>query len=83
MEKAIAHPRDSRFPERCRQHLVKAAAGHGLTLRRNYNREAPRLAGQTGRSCRSITTAPCLLRAARSPGVAENGNYQSKQVFTD
>jgi len=48
-EKAIAHPTDSRLLERCREHLVKAAARHGLKLRQNYNREAPRLAGQIGR----------------------------------
>ncbi len=49
MQKAIAHPTDSRLLERCREHLVKAAAQHGLKLRQNYNREAPRLAGQIGR----------------------------------
>ncbi|AQW31653.1 IS5 family transposase (plasmid) [Ralstonia syzygii subsp. celebesensis] len=49
MEKAIAHPTDSRLLERCREHLVKAAARHGLKLRQNYNREAPRLATQIGR----------------------------------
>ncbi|WP_157646020.1 IS5 family transposase, partial [Burkholderia ubonensis] len=49
MEKAVAHPTDSRLLERCREHLVKAAARHGLTLRQNYNREAPRLASQIGR----------------------------------
>ncbi|MGK2833528.1 IS5 family transposase, partial [Ralstonia pseudosolanacearum] len=49
MEKAIAHPTDSRLLERCREHLVSAAAQHGLKLRQNYNREAPRLAGQIGR----------------------------------
>ncbi len=49
MPKAIAHPTDSRLLERCREHLVKAAAQHGLKLRQNYNREAPRLAGQIGR----------------------------------
>lgn len=49
MEKAIAHPTDSRLLERCREHLVKAAARHGLKLRQNYNREAPRLALQIGR----------------------------------
>lgn len=49
MEKAIAHPTDSRLLERCREHLVKAAARHGLKLRQNYNREAPRLANQIGR----------------------------------
>lgn len=49
MEKAIAHSTDSRLLERCREHLVKAAAQQGLRLRQNYNREAPRLAGQIGR----------------------------------
>lgn len=49
MEKAIAHPADSRLLERCRGHLVKAAARDGLRLRQNNNREAPRLAGQIGR----------------------------------
>lgn len=49
MEKAIAHPTDSRSLERCREHLVKAAGRHGLKLRQNYNREAPRLALQIGR----------------------------------
>ncbi|MGF6439251.1 hypothetical protein QF001_000008 [Paraburkholderia youngii] len=47
--KAIAHPTDSRLLERCREHLVKAAARHGLKLRQNYNREAPRLATQISR----------------------------------
>jgi IS5 family transposase len=49
MEKAIAHPTDSRLLERCRAHLVKAAERHGLTLRQNYNRIAPRLSIQIGR----------------------------------
>jgi IS5 family transposase len=47
--KAIAHPTDSRLLERCREHLVKAAARNGLKLRQNYNREAPRLGLQIGR----------------------------------
>jgi IS5 family transposase len=49
MQKAVAHPTDSRLLERCREHLVKAAARHGLKLRQNYNREAPHLARQIGR----------------------------------
>lgn len=49
MPKAIAHPTDSRLLERCREHLVKAATRHGLKLRQNYNREAPRLATQIDR----------------------------------
>jgi len=48
-EKAIAHPTDSKLLERARQHLVKLAAEGGLVLRQNYNREAPKLAAQTGR----------------------------------
>lgn len=35
--------------ERARQQLVKLAAEGGLALRRNYNREAPKLAAQVGR----------------------------------
>ncbi|MGF6602608.1 IS5 family transposase [Paraburkholderia sp. GAS448] len=53
MEKAIAHPTDSCLPERCREHLVKAAARNGLKLRQNYNREAPRLGLQIGRYVRA------------------------------
>lgn len=49
MEKAVAHPTDSRLLERSREHLVKAAQECGLTLRQNYNREGPRLALQVGR----------------------------------
>jgi IS5 family transposase len=49
MPKAIAHPTDSRLLENSRQHLVKLAAEHGVPLRQNYNREAPRLAAQIGR----------------------------------
>ena len=48
-EKAIAHPTDSRLLNRGRAQLVKLAAQAGLTLRQNYNREAPKLAGQIGR----------------------------------
>lgn len=49
MPKAIAHPTDSRLLEKSRQHLVRAAKAHGLKLRQNYNRCAPRLAVQAGR----------------------------------
>jgi IS5 family transposase len=49
MLKAIAHPTDSRLLDKSRQHLVKAARAHGLKLRQNYNRIAPRLAAQIGR----------------------------------
>lgn len=49
MPKAIAHPTDSRLLDKSRQHLVKAAQEHGLQLRQNYNRVAPRLAAQIGR----------------------------------
>jgi hypothetical protein len=56
MQKPIAHPTDSRLLERCREHLVKAAARHGLKLRQNYNREAPHLAiqNQPLRTCQAI-----------------------------
>lgn len=44
MPKAIAYPTDSCLLERSRQHLVKVALEHGIALRQNYNRVAPRLA---------------------------------------
>ncbi len=49
MEKAIAHPTDSRLYERARRSLVTLAHKAGITLRQNYNRKAPRLAAQAGR----------------------------------
>lgn len=49
MPKAIAHPTDSRLLEKSRQHLVKLADEHGMELRQNYNRQAPRMAAQIGR----------------------------------
>jgi len=49
MEKAIAYPTDSQLLETGRQHLVKLAESLGITLRQNYNREAPRLAAQVAR----------------------------------
>ena len=49
MPKAVAHPTDSRLLEKSRQHLVKIAGESGITLRQNYNREAPRVAMQIGR----------------------------------
>ena len=49
MPKAIAHPTDSQLLERSREHLVKLATEHQISLRQNYNREAPRLAAQVGR----------------------------------
>jgi transposase, IS5 family len=45
----VAHPTDSRLLETSREHLVSLAKEEGLTLRQNYNREAPRLAAQIGR----------------------------------
>ena len=48
MPKAVAHPTDSRLLEKSRQHLVKLSKDHDITLRQNYNREAPRLATQVG-----------------------------------
>ena len=49
MEKAIAHPTDSRLLETARLQLVKQAVRHGIVLRQNDNRVAPRLAIQAGR----------------------------------
>jgi IS5 family transposase len=49
MPKAVAHPTDSRLPERSRRHLVKLADDNGIALRQNYNRLAPQIAIQIGR----------------------------------
>lgn len=68
MEKAVAHPTDSRLLERGRVHLVKAAKRLGLKLRQNYNREAPRLAAQIGRyaHAKQYTRMRRTLRTLRS-----------------
>ena len=49
MEKAIAHPTDSRLYERARDQLVALAQEAGVELRQSYARLAPRLALQVGR----------------------------------
>ena len=49
MEKAIAHPTDTRLYEKARRRLVALAQEAGLSLRQSYARLAPRLAGQVGR----------------------------------
>lgn len=49
MEKAITYPTDSQLLEKGRQHLVRLADTLGISLRQNYNREAPRLAAQVAR----------------------------------
>jgi IS5 family transposase len=49
MEKAIAHPTDSRLLERARAQLVDLAREAGVDLRQSYARLAPRLAAQVGR----------------------------------
>jgi IS5 family transposase len=49
MEKAIAHPTDSRLYERARRSPVALAHKARITLRQNYNRLASRLAAQAGR----------------------------------
>ena len=49
MEKAIAHPTDSRLYERAREQLVALAQEVGVELRQSYARLAPRLALQVGR----------------------------------
>jgi IS5 family transposase len=46
MEKAISPPSDNRLLECARQRLVNLAGRHGIRLRQNYNRIAPRLSRQ-------------------------------------
>ena len=68
MLKAIAHPTDSRLLERSRQHLIKAARQHGLSIRQTYSRIAPRLAAQVGRyaHARQFKRMKGALRTLRS-----------------
>ena len=49
MEKNITHPTDAKLYETARRKLVGLAREAGIGLRQNYNRLAPRLAGQVGR----------------------------------
>jgi IS5 family transposase len=49
MEKAIAHPTDSRLYDKARRSLVTLAHKAGITLRQIYNRLTPRLATRAGR----------------------------------
>ncbi|WP_299841332.1 IS5 family transposase [uncultured Jannaschia sp.] len=49
MEKAIAHPTDTRLSERARLRLVGLAREAGIELRQSYARLGPRLARQVGR----------------------------------
>jgi IS5 family transposase len=49
MEKAIAHPTDSRRYETARRSLLALAGKAGIRLRQNHTRKAPRLAARAGR----------------------------------
>lgn len=71
MTKAIAPPTDSALLEKSRVLLVKAARHYGPSLRRNYNRLAPRLvrSGRALRPCPPVQTyAPCLAGVALTRG---------------
>lgn len=86
MEKAFAHPTDSRLLERCREHLVKAAARHGLKLRQNYNREAPRLAGRIGRYAHAkqykrMKKALRTLRSRCTRCMSDRGDWLAEAFF--
>jgi len=49
MEKAIAHPTDSRLYHRSRERLVKLAKRHGVTLRQSYARKSRHTLAKVGR----------------------------------
>jgi IS5 family transposase len=68
MTKAIAYPTDSALLERSRTLLVKAARQYGLSLRQNYNRQAPQLAHQVARyaHARQFKRMRRALRALRT-----------------
>jgi hypothetical protein len=67
MEKAIAHPTDSRLYERARRSLVTLAAKAGIRLRQNYNRKAPRLAARAGRHAHARQPGQGPLGVCRQP----------------
>ena len=60
-EKAIAYPTDSKLLNRRREQLVKLMAEAGITLRQNYNRVAPKLAGRIVRSAHAGNTSACAV----------------------
>lgn len=68
MEKAVAYPTDGQLLEKGRQHLVRLATSLGITLRQNYNREAPRLAAQVARyaHARQYRRMRAVLRTQRT-----------------
>ena len=49
MEKAIAHPTDSRLYRRSRERLVKLAKRHGIPLRQSYARKSRHTLAKVGR----------------------------------
>lgn len=49
MEKAIAHPVDSKLFNRMREHLVREAESLNIKLRQNYNQVAPQLVKKAAR----------------------------------
>ncbi len=49
MEKAIAHPTDSRLYHRSRERLVKLAKSHGISLRQSYARKSRHALAKVGR----------------------------------
>jgi IS5 family transposase len=65
MEKAIAHPTDSRLYDKARRSLVTLAHKAWITLRQNYNRKAPRLAAQAGRHAHARQFRRSARRCAR------------------
>lgn len=71
-----AHPADARLLERCREHLVRASARHGLTLWQNYHRDAPRLTIRSGSATTCTPSSPrgCIVRCVRcARGAGEAG----------
>ena len=79
MEKAITDPTESRSLERCREHLVKAAALHGMKLGQNYNREAPHLGLQIGRyaHAKQYKRMRKALRKLRPPSLPPPAKFLS------
>ena len=68
MPKSIAYPTDSALLETSRVKLVAMTRAHGMALRQNYNRVAPRLARQVGQyaHARQFKRMHATLRTLRT-----------------
>lgn len=60
MEKAVAHPLESKLVNRMREHLVKEAECLNIALRQNYNLVAPQLLKKRPATATPSSTPVCV-----------------------